>query len=145
MITSKLKLEDNVKDDIGMLLEELSLLGTWTNAKRQLTEQIQKRAIQEGYLKFSGGYRTYLLQQRGSYCLIDVPSDQKGALSVFRGKRIRLICIDYGNNVSTRIYLAKESVDQPTTFSVPIESDSRTDIACRRLLSGLKKPKLKDT
>jgi len=74
---------------------------------KQGGRRIEAKAIEQGYKKFSGGFRTYLLQARGYHSLLNVPADQKGALAPFRGKRIRLICIDYGNNVSSRIYVAK--------------------------------------
>jgi hypothetical protein len=98
---------DNIDDELGSLLRRIGKIKTLTKVKEELLTAAEERARQEGYLRFSGGFRTYILQRRGSHCLITVPADQKGALQVFREKRVRLICVAYGHNISSRIYMAK--------------------------------------
>ena len=85
------KVDDDITDDISILLKKVWRINTWNKEKHDLIDAIEKLAVQSGYKKFTGDYRTYNLQYKGEHCLYDVPSDKRWALSRFRNKRVRLI------------------------------------------------------
>jgi predicted Rossmann fold nucleotide-binding protein DprA/Smf involved in DNA uptake len=68
-----IKIPDPHNDKIGKLLERFHELPTWTQEKHNLNK--------------------IGLSSIGASCLFDIPNNQKGSLSVFKGKRIRIICI----------------------------------------------------
>jgi hypothetical protein len=98
---------DNIDDSIGAHLRALQALPTWTAAKAHLFRTVAKLAIAQRYLYFTGDFRDYPIEHKGQSCLYDVPSTQRGALQVFRGKRIRLICAGKTDGRAGRSYFAK--------------------------------------
>jgi hypothetical protein len=57
--------------------------------------------------------RDYLLSGSGNSCLYQVPFNQRGALSVFAGKFIRVVCGGKSNRYSGRHYYAKPVTKRP--------------------------------
>ena len=49
-----------------------------------------------GYIGMQVDPRAYLVHQVGQSFIYDVPLNKRGNLSVFRGKRIRIICLGSG-------------------------------------------------
>jgi len=101
------KLDDDIQDEIGLLLRQLEAISTWTRVKSDLFLAVCTQAKAEKYKAFKGDCRQYHLQRVGSHCLYDVPLTQRGALAVFAGKRVRLICGRSWDAYSGRYYLAK--------------------------------------
>lgn len=101
---------DNIDDSIGTHLRTLQAIRTWTGEKAQLFKTVERLATTQRYLRFTGDFRDYPIEHKGQSCLYDVPATQRGALQVFRGKRIRLICAGKTDGRAGRSYFAKPIV-----------------------------------
>ena len=102
---------ENIKrEKIDDLLSQLNAIPTWTGQRLNILEDIKGIIKTDDYIVFSGDFRTYGLQTKGSWRFLTVPLKQRGALSKFRGKTVRLICISYASKWSGyagRIFAAK--------------------------------------
>jgi hypothetical protein len=101
------QIPDSLDDEVGKCLQRFHAIRTWTSAKAELFKQLERLTSKERYLRFSGDFRDYHLERKGQSCLYDVPHTQRGALSKFRGSRIRLICAGAWDQYSGRVFLAK--------------------------------------
>jgi hypothetical protein len=101
------QIEDNLQDPIGKCLKAFNVIPTWTNAKNAKFDECLKLAKKENYLEFRGDFRDYHLPKKGQHCLYVVPLNQRGALQVFAGKKVRLICGGKWNQREGRIFLAQ--------------------------------------
>ena len=101
------QIEDNLSDSIGNCLSAISKIPTWTNAKHAMFDEFLKLAKKEKYLEFRGDFRDYHLERKGQHCLYVVPINQRGALQVFAGKKVRLICSGKWNQREGRIFHVK--------------------------------------
>ena len=102
------QIADDIDDKVGRCLRELHAINTWTAAKAALFDELERLTKSERYLRFSGDRRGYHLERKGQSCLYDIPIDQRGTLSKFRSKRIRLICAGSWDSYSGRNFLAKQ-------------------------------------
>jgi hypothetical protein len=106
-----LKLEDQIKDDlqdeVGKCLRALNKVPIWNKDKHAMFDAFLKLAETENYLEFKGDYRDYHLQRKAEHCLYVVPENQRGALQVFAGKKVRVICGGRWNARDGRIFHAK--------------------------------------
>jgi len=90
------KLIDNIRDDIFPILRLLENRVCWdANAKSSLRGLIELLKS-NGYITFVGHVNRYHLTRVGESCLYDVPKFRKGVLKIFRGKRIRIVCVSSG-------------------------------------------------
>lgn len=108
--TQDVSFEKVKREKIDDLLCQLNAISTWTGQRLNILEEIKRIIETEGYIVFSGDFRTYGLQTKGSWRFLNVPLTQRGALSKFRGKTVRLICISYSSKWSGyagRIFAAK--------------------------------------
>ena len=101
------QIPDNLTDDVGLCLQKMRSVSTWTAQKFELFAKFKQLARRMGYVLFTADVRDYLLCGSGNSCLVDVPLNQKGALKRFAGKRIRLVCGGKSNRYSGRFYCAK--------------------------------------
>lgn len=101
------QIKDSLEDDMAKCLQRLHAIPTWTAHKYQVFAQFERLAHQNGYLKFTADMRDYRLSGSGNSCLYQVPFSQRGALSVFAGKFIRVVCGGKTNRYSGRVYYAK--------------------------------------
>lgn len=106
-LTNLSVIRDDVEDELGHLLRQLNTIPTWTKGKIDLYGDVEKEAKRQNYKSFKGDCRRYPLQRKGDHILCDVPENKRGSLSVFRGKRIRLICAGSWDQYSGRFYFAK--------------------------------------
>ena len=106
-LDSAYRFPDNLSDEIGVLLREMRSLPTWTARKYELFAGFESLARKKGYLHFTADVRDYRLSGSGNSCLYQVPFNQRGALSVFAGKFIRVVCGGGSNRYSGRHYYAK--------------------------------------
>ncbi len=102
------RITDSLNDQIGRCLRRVHAIPTWTTVKVSEFEELIRLCEQERYLRFRGDYRDYHLERKGQSCLLDVPENQRGALKIFRGKRVRLICEGSWNRYGGRQFLAKQ-------------------------------------
>ncbi len=86
------QIADDLSDDVGRCLQTLHAYPTWTAAKVSAFKDLEELTAREGYLRFTGDFRSYHLERKGESCLYDIPMTQRGALQPFRGQRVRLIC-----------------------------------------------------
>ena len=96
MFDTTQKLIDNVADEIKELLDSLNARTTWTQRCKIELEQLKKALEVKKYIYLEGHPKRYHLYSIGESCLYDVPVDRRGALTPFRGKRIRLVCVSSG-------------------------------------------------
>ena len=101
------RIEDNLPDAIGKCLRAFNQIPTWNKEKIELFDAFLRLASKEKYLEFTGDFRDYHLQRKGQHCLYVVPENQRGALQIFAGKKIRLVCGGKWNEGEGRIFHAK--------------------------------------
>jgi len=112
------RVDDLVKDEIGLCLRELHTHRTWTSERLRLYDELMGLVQVNGYLRFKGDFRDYHIERKAQSCIYIVPQDQRGALQRFRGKRIRLICAGATDRYAGRIFLANTlAEDSPGTVA----------------------------
>lgn len=99
--------QDDLDDELGVLLRRLNEISSWKKEKHDAYDEIRRLAKKRKYKFFKGHCRTYHLQRKGDHGLYDVPLNKRGALSEFRGKRIRIVCGGAWDGYSDRWYFAK--------------------------------------
>ena len=93
-ITDKIK--DNIKDEAWPYLLSLNKRTSWNEESKEHLEKLKAFLKSKSYISFVGHPNRYHLTRIGDSCLYDVPSFRKGALTKFRGKRIRVVCVSSG-------------------------------------------------
>jgi len=106
-LVSENKIHDDLTDEIGKCLRELDTHPRWTKEKHKLFSNFERLAKKHKYIFFTGDFRDYHIERKGEHCLYDVPLNQKGALKVYCGKRIRLVCGSKSNQREGRFFYAK--------------------------------------
>ncbi len=96
MTHPQLQLPDPLTDNAGILIKALQDRTTWSAEQKGLLEQLIHMLGRKRYITFVGHPARYHLTQIGQSCLMDVPTNKRGHLSAFRGKRIRLVCVSSG-------------------------------------------------
>lgn len=89
-------LPDLCEDILGAKIHRLQAIASWTAEKRKLQRDLEVMSPYFGYIGLRVDPRAYLVHQVGQSFIYDVPLDKRGNLSVFRGKRIRIICLGSG-------------------------------------------------
>jgi hypothetical protein len=84
-------------DNVAQVLAYISREPVWNNNKKKLLQQLRESILKDNYLIFHSDFRVYKLQNKGTSGTYNIPLNQRGALKKFRGKRIRLICLDYSD------------------------------------------------
>ena len=90
------QLSDDVKNDIKNLIDKLNARGSSTDQAETDRQALISRLQERGYIEFEGGPYRYNLFTVGESCLYNVPLNRRGHLAVFRGKRIRIVCLRSG-------------------------------------------------
>ena len=90
------KMKDNFKDDISPYLKLLNNRKKWNSEAKEHLINLEKILNKKKYKSFTGNPYRYHLTKIGDSCLYDVPTYRKGALTEFRGKRIRVVCMSSG-------------------------------------------------
>ncbi len=103
-----MQIPDEIPDEAGLLLRSLNGIPTWTAKKFEFYASFELLAKRERYLSFTADCRYYHLERKGEHCLYDVPLNQRGALQILAGKRIRLVCGGSFNPYTARFYFAKK-------------------------------------
>ena len=93
MFETKDKIEDPLIDEVGSCLKEIQSLSLWTTDKCLARKNLISLLETKGYISFSGHVDKYHLSCVGESCLYDIPANRRGHLKVFRGQRIRLVCV----------------------------------------------------
>jgi len=90
------KIADEVVDDVRPFLDALVDRKGWNDATKGALSALTKILKRKRYISFVGHPSRYHLTRIGDSCLYDVPTDRRGVLSPFRGKRVRLVCVSSG-------------------------------------------------
>jgi len=90
------KIKDNIKDEAWPYLVRLNKRTSWNDESKKHLEELKIFLKNKNYISFVGHPKRYHLTQIGDSCLYDVPTYRKGALTEFRGKRIRVVCVSSG-------------------------------------------------
>jgi hypothetical protein len=90
------QIPDVVKDDVSMLIEKLNDRKNWNDESKEKLAKLIKLLEKKRYIFFSGSPYRYHLYQVGNSCLYDIPMNRRGHLSIFRGKRVRIVCVSSG-------------------------------------------------
>lgn len=106
MFTESDKIKDPIGDQIGKCIKELQSIPKWTKEKLQARANLVSLLESKNYISFCGHVDKYHLSCVGESCLYDVPMNRRGHLIVFRGQRIRLVCVWSGRY--DRLYMAGE-------------------------------------
>jgi len=97
---SMFKLEDKISDpksdDIGLILDQILAISTYTKIKKQLHHTLIRLLEKKGYVSFVGHPSKYHLSVVGDSCLYKVPLNRRGHLKIFRGKAVRIVCVRSG-------------------------------------------------
>lgn len=107
MFPSGSKIKDPMTDEIGISLKKFQSLSRWNKDKRIARTSLISLLEKKGYISFCGHLDKYHLSCVGESCLYDVPANRRGHLKVFRGERIRLVCVWSGRY--ERLYMAGKS------------------------------------
>lgn len=106
-LIEKNKIYDDLPDEIGKCLRKLNTHLSWTKEKHGIFADFESLAKKGKYIFFTGDFRDYHLERKGEHCLYIVPVTQRGALKVFSGKKIRLVCGSKSNQREGRFFYAK--------------------------------------
>lgn len=95
MINQTTILTDDFDD---VILEELNTFNarSWGREKNSHRARLISLLTEKNYIFFYANYTGYLSTTVGSSYLYDVPLYKQGNLKMFRGKRVRIICIESG-------------------------------------------------
>jgi hypothetical protein len=96
MFKSEDKQPDPLEGELGSLIKQLNDRTIWGHREQELRAQLVLLMEKLGYVHLVGHPNRYHVTLVGESCLYDVPENRRGTLKVFRGRRIRLICIRSG-------------------------------------------------
>ncbi len=89
-------IEDPCTDKLGQIIKAMQAIEKWTKVKRSLLVELNTLLENENYIYFRGHSKDYYISCVGTSCLYEIPFNRRGHLSVFRSKRIRLVCVHTG-------------------------------------------------
>lgn len=87
------KITDPVNGGIGQSIMKIQSITKWTKEKHLARINLISLLENNNYISFCGHLDKYHLSCVGESCLYDVPFNRRGHLKVFRGMRIRLVCV----------------------------------------------------
>ena len=96
MLKPELMIPDDLKDEVGILLSQVRAEKGWKKQKRELMARVAELMLSQGAIGFIGHPTRYFLERNGQSYLYDVPSNRRGHLAVFRGRRVRIVCVGSG-------------------------------------------------
>jgi hypothetical protein len=87
---------DTLKDDVSILIAQLNDRKNWNDESKEKLAKLIKLLEKKGYIFFSGSPYRYHLYQVGNSYIYDIPLNRRGHLSIFRGKKVRIVCVSSG-------------------------------------------------
>jgi len=87
---------DPFDDILGAKIRRMQSIEDWTSQKRRLQGDIDAMCSRFGYVGWTVDPRTYLVHQVGQSFVYDVPLTKRGNFAIFRGKRVRIVCLGSG-------------------------------------------------
>ena len=99
MIAKESMLEDRFSDDVLEAIKLLNAEPKWNSKKHNFKTKLIELLKSEGYIDFTvTNVKQYRISRVGQSYLYDVPLNRRGHLSVFRGKRVRIVCTGSGRH-----------------------------------------------
>jgi len=89
-------LGDDFEDEVLILLKEFKNTTVNSAQRTELRTDLEALLVRRKYISFHAHHRQYLITRVGTSYLYDVPLYRRGYLSNFRGKRVRVVCLDSG-------------------------------------------------
>ena len=96
MFNISLKIVDNVKDDVRPLIRRLNKRTNWNDISKENLRLLEELLAEKNYITFVGHTNRYHLRNVGESCLYDIPQNRRGVLKIFRGNRVRIVCVRSG-------------------------------------------------
>lgn len=104
MIPIQHKLPDAPTDLVGAMVAKLQEVSRWTSEKKRRHSDLMRLLDRYGYVQICANYGAYHLNRIGQSCQYDVPETRRGTLKLFRGDRVRLVCV--GHRGTSRVLMA---------------------------------------
>jgi hypothetical protein len=104
MFNKTVKIEDPLNGKVGNALKKIQSLTNWTKEKHEKRANLITLLADENYISFIGHVDKYHLSCVGESCLYYVPPNRRGHLKLFRGQKIRIVCVWSGRY--ERLYMA---------------------------------------
>lgn len=89
-------LPDTFDDPVGMRILQFNRMERWTKEKHQTRDALDALCAFYGYVGMWAPERAYAANRVGMSFQYDVPINKQGKLAVFRGQRIRIVCLRSG-------------------------------------------------
>lgn len=110
-------IEDKLTDTIGLFAQKIRTSPTKNLAYSELRAQLEKAIIAKKYLFFVANVTIYGTWTIGESKLFYVPKSRRGALSIFRDKTIRIVCVGSGR-FTRQLAAAPVKLDPQTYLKV---------------------------
>ena len=98
-------IEDEKKDEIGQKRSQVQSLVSGSKDKREALAELCDTMRRYKYTGFDADAKSYATIRVGESFIYDVPLSKTGRLMVFRGNRIRVVCVGSGK-YNKRSYMA---------------------------------------
>lgn len=95
MIAQDAHIPDPLADNAGILIRAIQTPAQWGHEQQGLLDQLIHMLGRKQYVTFVGDTRLPQFAQIGSSCLYDVPAKSRGPLRALRGRRVRMVCVDF--------------------------------------------------
>jgi hypothetical protein len=98
-------IEDETNDEIGQKIAQVQSLVSGSKDKREALAELCDMMRNCKYAEFDSDAKNYATIRVGESFIYDVPTNKTGHLMAFRGKRIRVVCVESGK-YNKRSYMA---------------------------------------
>jgi hypothetical protein len=95
MIAQDAHIPDPLADNAGILIKAIQAPTQWGPEQQGLLDQLVHMLGRKQYITITGDTKLQQFAQIGSSCLYDVPAKSRGPLRALRGRRVRLVCVDF--------------------------------------------------
>ena len=110
-------LVDDFNDEAREYLNILQENSSWSSVKKEAQSALKQLFKKQHYIQFNSTYKRYGVSKVGESYLYDVPLYKQGNLKPFRGKRVRIVCVESGRHTD-RVYMAGVVAETPTELIV---------------------------
>ena len=91
---------DPRSDEVGRLLRAMEKFRSWVRERVDLKRQVMSIMMSGDHAHFEADKRRFLLTKVGSSMLYRVPEHKTGHLAPFRGRLVRVVCVNsFGRNL----------------------------------------------
>ncbi len=94
-MTDDAHIPDPLADNAGILIKAIQSPTQWGPEQQGLLDQLVHMLGRKQYITFTGDTKLQQFAQIGSSWLYDVPAKSRGPLRALRGRRVRMVCVDF--------------------------------------------------